>query len=294
MNDLHWLLAEKQDRLPERVNRTVVSLWDEVRDLEQRIDAVGNELTTVTQQEPVIQALMQIPGFGILTATAVFATVGDIHAFRNGRQLRLLVRTHAARILIRLTKAARAHQHQGDPYVRMLLFHGVRSALNAALRAAQAEKPVTQLQAWVLQRAAEMHSNKAVVALGNKLARIAWAVFSSASSTATTSCESQHDLTVTTNNKHSGELSHTETARSVTESLAERSVRRRDKADNVADLLRSVATSGSPAREFQGGPEYKNSAYEAGNTTAADSLHQARNARTLTTNGKESIYAHAS
>lgn len=177
MNDLHRLLAEKQDRLPERVRRTVVSLWDEVRDLEQRIDDVGNELTTVAQQEPVIQALMQIPGFGILTATAVFATVGDIHAFRNGRQLAcwfgLTPREFSSGSRRRLGRISK----QGDPYVRMLLIHGARSALNAARRAAQAEKPVTQLQAWVLQRAAEMHSNKAVVALANKTARIAWAVW---------------------------------------------------------------------------------------------------------------------
>jgi transposase len=59
----------------------------------------------------------------------------------------------------------------------MLLIHGARSALNAARRAAQADKPLTELQAWALQRAGEMHSNKAAVALANKLARIAWAVW---------------------------------------------------------------------------------------------------------------------
>lgn len=83
MNDVHRLLADKQDRLPERVRRAVLSLWDEVRDLEQRIDDVGSELATVAREEPVIQALMQIPGFGTLTATALFATVADIHAFRK-------------------------------------------------------------------------------------------------------------------------------------------------------------------------------------------------------------------
>jgi transposase len=31
MNDLHQLLASRQDQLPERVRRTVLGLWDEVR-----------------------------------------------------------------------------------------------------------------------------------------------------------------------------------------------------------------------------------------------------------------------
>ena len=177
MNDFHRLLADKQDRLPQRVRRIVLSLWNEVRDLEQRIDDVGNELEIVAREEPVIQALMQIPGFGILTATALFATVADIHAFRNGRQLAcwfgLTPREFSSGSRRRLGRISK----QGDPYVRMLLIHGARSALNAARRAAQADKPLTQLQAWVLQRAAELHSNKAVVALANKLARIAWAVW---------------------------------------------------------------------------------------------------------------------
>jgi transposase len=177
MNDLHRLLAEKQDRLPERVRRTVLSLWDEVRGLEQRIEDIGDELAAVAEQESVIQALMQIPGFGVLTATAIFATVADIHAFRNGRQLAcwfgLTPREFSSGSRRRLGRISK----QGDPYVRMLLIHGARSALNAARRAARADIPLTQLQGWALQRADQMHSNKAAVALANKLARIAWAVW---------------------------------------------------------------------------------------------------------------------
>jgi transposase len=177
MNDLHRLLADRQDRLPERVRRLVLLLWDEVRDLERRIEDIGEELAAVAEQEPVIRALMQIPGFGVLTATAVFATVADIHAFRNGRQLAcwfgLTPREFSSGSRRRLGRISK----QGDPYVRMLLIHGARSALNAARRTARAEKPLTELQAWALKRAGEMHSNKAAVALANKLARIAWAVW---------------------------------------------------------------------------------------------------------------------
>jgi transposase len=61
--------------------------------------------------------------------------------------------------------------------VRMLLIHGARSALNAARRRAQADKPLTHLQTWALKRADTAHSNKAAVALANKLVRISWAVW---------------------------------------------------------------------------------------------------------------------
>jgi len=177
MNDLHQLLAERHERLPDRVRRTVLSLWHEVRDLEQRIDEVGKELAAVAQEEPVIQALLEIPGFGVLTATALFATVGDIHAFRDGRKLAcwlgLTPREFSSGSRRRLGRISK----QGDAYVRMLLIHGARSALSAARRTARAGKPLTQLQAWALNRADAMHSNKVAVGLANKMARIAWAVW---------------------------------------------------------------------------------------------------------------------
>ena len=59
----------------------------------------------------------------------------------------------------------------------MLLVHGTRSALNAARRRDSAGQSLTQLQAWSLQRARAGHSNKATVAVANKLARIVWAVW---------------------------------------------------------------------------------------------------------------------
>lgn len=177
MNDLHRLLAEKHERLPERVRRTILALWEEVRGLEDRTRAIEAELEAVALEEPVVQALLKIPGIGILTATALFATVANIHAFRNGRQLAcwlgLTPREFSSGSRRRLGRISK----QGDAYVRMLLIHGARAALNAARRTAGADRPLTQLQAWALRRASETHPNKAAVALANKLARIAWAVW---------------------------------------------------------------------------------------------------------------------
>jgi transposase len=56
----------------------------------------------------------------------------------------------------------------------MLLIHGARSVLWAAKRR---EHP-SHLQVWALEREAARGHNKAAVALANKLARIAWAVWS--------------------------------------------------------------------------------------------------------------------
>ena len=62
----------------------------------------------------------------------------------------------------------------GDTYIRTLLIHGARAVLqwldkNKDLRN-------DRLRTWLKNLRARTHSNKTVVALANKIARIAWAV----------------------------------------------------------------------------------------------------------------------
>ena len=59
---------------------------------------------------------------------------------------------------------------RGNKYFRKLLIHGARAALPTLL-----ESP-TSLGAWLRGLMTRMHKNAVVVALANKLARLAWAV----------------------------------------------------------------------------------------------------------------------
>ena len=129
----------------------VLLLWDEVRQLERQIEEVEEELERIAKEEPVLHTLLQVPGIGVLTATALYASVGDIHAFSSGRHLAswlgLTPRESSSgdrRRLGRITK-------QGDPYLRTLLIHGARSSLLAAERARRANRKLTHLQAWALE-----------------------------------------------------------------------------------------------------------------------------------------------
>ena len=177
MNELHQKLAASDRKLPPYVQRMVDALWSEVRDLEQHIAEVEDELTVIARNNPIVQSLVRVPGLGLLTATALFATVGDIHAFKNGRQLAcwlgLTPRESSSGARRRLGRISK----QGDAYLRMLFIHGARAALNAARRRESADQPLSQLQQWALRRARTSHANQAAVALANKLVRIVWAVW---------------------------------------------------------------------------------------------------------------------
>jgi isocitrate/isopropylmalate dehydrogenase len=152
--------------------------WAEAAELEERMKEVETELEGISRDVDVIRRLLEIPGIGTLTATALYASVGDVHLFKSGRNLAswlgITPKEHSSgsrRRLGRITK-------QGNTYLRTLLIHGARAALTAAQRRQRSGKPLTRLQAWGLEKADELtHSNQAAVALANKLARIAWAVW---------------------------------------------------------------------------------------------------------------------
>jgi transposase len=61
---------------------------------------------------------------------------------------------------------------RGDKYVRTLLIHGARAALNAAKNKEDGRSR------WVMSLSTRRNKNIATVALANKNARIAWSILS--------------------------------------------------------------------------------------------------------------------
>jgi transposase len=141
--------------------------------LEERIDTLERQLATLGAQIPAIRRLMTVPGIGLLTATALFAFVGDAQRFPSGRHfasfLGLTPREHSSGLKRMLTRISK----RGDAYLRMLLIHGARSALVAFAKKTHR----APLAAWALEIRDRRGHNKAVVALANKMARRVWAVW---------------------------------------------------------------------------------------------------------------------
>src|SRR4029079_14544079 len=123
-------------------------IYTEVRQVEDRIRALERELRTLADAESVATRLREIPGIGLLTATALVGTVGHIHAFRRARQfaswLGLTPREYSSGARRRLGGISK----RGDVYLRCLLSHGARAVLHAAHRRRVAQQPLTRLHQW--------------------------------------------------------------------------------------------------------------------------------------------------
>ena len=163
--------------VPDALRSTLQALLDEIHSLQLRIDQVETQLEVVCQNTPAAHHLRDIPGIGLLTATALYASANDARHFRSGRHLAswlgLTPREHSSGNTRRLGSISK----RGDRYVRMLLTHGARSVLTHAERAQNAGKPINNLQRWALALKQRIGFNKATIAVANKLARIAWATW---------------------------------------------------------------------------------------------------------------------
>jgi transposase len=164
--------------LPGLLQHAVADLLEEIRVLEARMTAIEQRLAEHARSSESVQTLMSVPGIGLLTATALAAAAGNPGHFRNGRHL-------AAWLGLTPREFSSGHRRllggiskRGDGYVRMLLVHGARSVLNRAKQLDKGNRDLNRLQQWALQLDQRAGHNKATVALANKLARIAWAVWS--------------------------------------------------------------------------------------------------------------------
>ena len=167
------LIGDADSGIPEALRGVLAAACEEIQKLSERIKMTERQIEAIAEQTPVVQRLRSIPGIGLLIATALLAFVGDIHRFPSGRHfasyLGLTPREYSSGLRRRLGRISK----RGDAYLRMLLIHGARSVLCHAKKATEHD----HLRTWALDLERRVGHNKAAVALANKLARIAWAVW---------------------------------------------------------------------------------------------------------------------
>ena len=167
-------------RLPALLRNSVAQLLEEIVRLEARVAALDQQLATLLEADEVGQRLRTIPGVGVITATALLASVPHIHAFQKGRQF-------ASWLGMTPREAASGHRRwqgriskRGNIYLRTLLIHGARSVICNARRLSRTRQhTLTPVHRWAVGLADRVGVNKAATALANKLARIIWAVWRS-------------------------------------------------------------------------------------------------------------------
>lgn len=164
------MLADEALLAEGRMRMLIVDMRAEWSALDRRIEALDQEFAALARSDDAARRLTTIPGVGPLNATALVAAVGRAESFGRARDLGawlgLVPRQHTTGGRPKLLGISK----RGNVYLRTLLIHGARAALTP-LAASD-----TALGAWLRALLARCHRNTVVVALANKLSRIAWAL----------------------------------------------------------------------------------------------------------------------
>jgi transposase len=164
------LLASCDERLTPILRETVAEQFERFNYLGQRLQHYDQKLARLCRQDPRCRRLLKIEGVGPLSATALVATIGNGHEFKNGRHFSAYLGLVPGHSNTGDKTVMRGITKRGNRYLRTLLIHGGRSAVYAARRR-------TDSRAVWLNRLREASGhNVAAVALANKNARVAWAM----------------------------------------------------------------------------------------------------------------------
>src|SRR5437764_3563537 len=167
---LPGILENAELSLSGAVRTMLVQLKVELDQLAERIATMDRVIDQTSSEHEGCKRMQAIPGIGPVTATAIVAAIGTGQAFGKGRDfaawIGLVPRQHSTGGKQKLLGISK----RGNPYLRMLFVQGARAVLQK-----RSHQP-SGLSRWLERLTSCKHGNVAVVALANKLARMAWAV----------------------------------------------------------------------------------------------------------------------
>ncbi|CAH1649656.1 transposase [Hyphomicrobiales bacterium] len=155
--------------LPDAAKACAEILLSQITELQVQIRAIEHSIMSCHRASAISQRLETIPGVGIITATAIAATVADARIFESDRHFAAWVgltpRQSGSGGKVHLGKISK----KGESYLRRLLVLGATALVRYARN-----RP--EIALWIGGLLARRPPRVAMVAVANKLARIAWAV----------------------------------------------------------------------------------------------------------------------
>ena len=171
--NLPTVIEDAEQNLSGRLRWLLQRLWQEWKQTEIDIETVTDEIERISTEDERCRRLRQIPGIGPLVSTAMVAAIGNGAAFRRGRDFAAWVGVVPRQYSTGGKQKLYGISKRGNVYLRRMLIHGARAVLF------RVKYDTAGLGQWVHRLAQRAPRNKVVVAIANKLARIAWAVLSS-------------------------------------------------------------------------------------------------------------------
>ena len=129
LGEMEAALESLAGDLPQHVVDSLREQAQRIKQTEADIKAIATRLAQRLRGNADMKRVAEIPGVGLLTATAVIATMGEARAFKSAREfcawLGLVPSQRGTGGKVKLLGISK----RGDRYVRTLLIHGARAVL---------------------------------------------------------------------------------------------------------------------------------------------------------------------
>jgi len=162
--------SDEEPGVPETACAVLLALAAQLESLASEIRQLERRLMAWHREDKTSQRLETIPGVGVITATALSASIPDPSVFKSGRQfaafLGLVPRQNSSGGKDKLGRISK----MGDGYLRKLLVVGATSVIR------RVRTNDTATGAWVRSLLERKPARVTTVAMANKTARIAWAI----------------------------------------------------------------------------------------------------------------------
>jgi len=137
--------------------------------IEKQINKIGKEITKMSHQKPWAESMtyiMQLPGFGVITAMTVLAAIGEIQRFETPRHLASYSGLTPGLEQSGTKNRGKGMTKEGRKELRWAM-------VEVAQRAVKSD-PLWKHRFQELQR--RMHRNQAIVAVAHRLLELVWYV----------------------------------------------------------------------------------------------------------------------
>jgi transposase len=164
------ILEDAENHLSSLIREVLKEQFEELQHIDERFESITKKIEDLAASHPLCLRLMTLEGIGPLTATALYAAVGNGRQFRKGRHmsawLGVVPKQYSTGGRSRLGRISK----HGNSYIRSLMVGGARAVVQYA------NKKETRLSKWICTIKEKKGYNVAVIALVNKNLRVAWAL----------------------------------------------------------------------------------------------------------------------
>lgn len=170
MKNLFQWLAKQKETVPPLLILELRNQLDYYNQLNEWIQEQEQKLEALNKDNELMAILQSVPGIGPMTASCCLSVVGEPQDFKNGRNFAAWIGLVPYQYSTGGKPRMLGISKRGNKELRELFIHAARAVM---WRDTTAEK---YFGTWLLELKQRKPFNVALVALANKLARIAWSV----------------------------------------------------------------------------------------------------------------------